>query len=138
VRILVDTNVVLDLLLDRRPFSESAAVLFSEIARGNVVGYLGATTITTIHYLAVKSVGSATADRHIRELLSLFEIAPVTRTILENALHAAFPDFEDAVLHAAAQHVGANFMVTRDATGFGKAAIPVFTPDEILKVLKLL
>ena len=61
MRVLLDTNVVLDLLLDRDPWSKTAAKLFSRVESGTLDGYLGATTVTTIYYLATKAVGAKTA-----------------------------------------------------------------------------
>ena len=101
---MVDTNVVLDLLLDRTPHAMNAAQIFSLIERNVIAGCLGATTLTTVHYLASKVVGSQKARREIRKLLRLFEVAPVNRAVLEAALEAeGFRDFEDAVLHEAAR-----------------------------------
>jgi predicted RNA binding protein YcfA (HicA-like mRNA interferase family)/predicted nucleic acid-binding protein len=107
LRVLFDTDVVLDLLLDRQPFSAPAADLFSRVERGELRGYLCATTVTTVHYLAAKVIGTRRARAEVRRLLTLFEVAPVSRPILEAALAGAFADFEDAVIYEAARHVDA-------------------------------
>ncbi len=73
MKILFDTNVILDVLLDREPFAEDAAYLLSKVERSEIIGFLCATTITTIHYLITKSNGSKEAIQHIQALLSLFE-----------------------------------------------------------------
>ena len=112
MRVLLDTNVVLDLLLDRDPWSKTAAMLFSRVESGTLDGYLGATTVTTIYYLAAKAVGAAAAREEIRRLLALCAIAPVNRPVLEAALELDFADFEDSVLHEAARQVGAEAVVT--------------------------
>ena len=104
MRILFDTNVILDVLLDREPFSSTAAKLFSEVEAGNIAGYVCATTITTLHYLASKVMGAASAKEQINKLTMLFEIAPVNRAVLDAALLSEFKDFEDAVVHEAALH----------------------------------
>lgn len=136
MRILFDTNVVLDVLIDREPFSTVAAHLFSSVERGEITGYLCATTITTIHYLAGKVVGARQAAEEIRKLLMLFKIAPVNQNVLASALRLEFPDFEDAVLHEAARHVRAQGLVTRDLHGFKRVKIPVYAPEEYLLILK--
>lgn len=135
MRILFDTNVLLDLLLDRKPFSESAAELFTKIETGKISGYICATTVTTIHYLAVKAIGADQARREIRKLTSLFEIAPINRAVLEDALEANFEDFEDAVIYEAALHVDAKAIVTRNVRDYGGSAIPVYSPEDMLKVV---
>ena len=137
MRLLFDTNVVLDVLLDREPFSTRMAFLFSKVEKGELSGYLCATTITTIHYLASKAVGANEAKAEIGKLLNLFEIAPVNRPVLEAALQSKFPDFEDAVVHEAAQHVGAHGIVTRDVRGFKQATISVYSPEELIQISRV-
>ena len=135
MRILFDTNIVLDLLLDRAPFADAAAELFSKVEEGSIVGYLCGTTVTTIHYLTTKAVGSARAQEEVGKLLSFFEVAPVNRAILESALKAGFPDFEDAVIHEAAYHAGAEAIVTRNLKDFRKSRITVYHSIELAGIL---
>jgi len=79
MKILFDTNVILDLLLDREPWAEPVAQLFTKVERGDLLGCICATTLTTIYYLASKAVGKKIAQKEIQKLLVLFEIAPVNR-----------------------------------------------------------
>ncbi len=133
---LFDTNVVLDVLLDREPFATVGADLFSQVERGVVSGYLCATTVTTVYYLAKKARGAEQAQQHIRTLMRIFEVAPVNRAVLESALASRLVDFEDAVLHEAALQVGAGGIVTRDPAGFKGALIPVYTPEGLWRALQ--
>lgn len=135
MKILFDTNIVLDVLMDRLPFSDAAVELFSRVEDGTISGYLCGTTITTVFYLASKVVGTATAHEEIKKLLSLFEIAPVNRHVLESALALDFNDFEDAVIHEAACHVGVDAIVTRNLKDFKKSRIPVYSSEEMTKIL---
>lgn len=136
MKILFDTNVVLDLLLDREPFSPTSAQLFSKVESGELSGYICATTITTLHYLASKVVEAKHAHEDIEKLLTLFEIAPVNRSVLKSALSSKFKDFEDAVVHEAAMNAGAQGIVTRDISGFKKAKMPVYRPEELMGMLQ--
>lgn len=136
MKVLFDTNVVLDLLLDREPWSKTAAELFSKVESGSVEGHLSATTVTTIYYLATKSVGAAKARREVRKLLALCAVAPVNRPVLETALELDFADFEDAVLHEAARQVGAEGIVTRDPGGFKTASLRILAPEECARILE--
>lgn len=136
MRVMFDTNVVLDLLLDREPFVTDAKVLISKVEQGEFTGLLCATTITTIHYLLLKSNGKEGSTKIIESLLKLFEIAPVTRVVLEDALQSNDKDYEDAVLYKSAYHVGANMIVTRDRKGFSKADMPILNPKEFLVLLQ--
>jgi hypothetical protein len=93
-------------------------------------------TITAVHYLAAKAVGAARAQEEIGKLLRLFEVAPVNRQVLEAALSAGFSDFEDAVIHEAACHAGAEAIVTRNAKDFKRPRIPVYSSDEMGKIVR--
>jgi predicted nucleic acid-binding protein len=131
LKILLDTNIVLDVLMDRMPFSDSAVELFSKIENGTITGYLCGTTVTTIYYLVSKAVGAARAQEEMRKLLNIFDVAPVNRRVLEAALAADFTDFEDAVTHEAACHVGVDAIVTRNQKDFKKSRIPVYSAEEM-------
>lgn len=132
MNVLFDTNVILDVLLDREPFADDAALLLAKVERSEISGYICATTVTTIHYLAAKVLGVQAAMTHVRALLSLFVVAPVNRVVLESALASGFKDFEDAVVHASALHAGARYIVTRNIPDFRNAAIPTLTPAELI------
>ena len=135
MKILFDTNIVLDVLMDRLPYSEAAVELFSKVEDGTIIGYLCGTTITTVFYLTAKTIGAARAQEEIKKLLSLFEVAPVNRHVLEAALVLDFNDFEDAVIHEAACHVGADVIVTRNQRDFLKSKITVYSSEEMAKIL---
>jgi predicted nucleic acid-binding protein len=121
--------------MDRMPFSESAVDLFSRVEGGAIIGYLCGTTITTVFYLASRTLGAARAQAEVRKLLGLFEVAPVNRLVLEAALVADFSDFEDAVIHEAACHVGADAIVTRNLKDYKKSRIPVYTSEDLGRIL---
>jgi hypothetical protein len=96
--VLFYTDVILDLVLDRKPFSEAAVQLFSKVEEDEISGFVGATTITTIHYLATKTIGAKKTKSAIRALLSILDVASVDRPVLERALEGKYEDFEDGVL----------------------------------------
>lgn len=138
MKILFDTNVVLDVLLNRQPHAIAAAQLMVYVEQGRIHGLVAATSVTTIHYLATKAVGSAAAKGHIKALLLLFDVAAVDRAVLLDALSLSFSDYEDAVVHEAARHAGAIGIVTRDQAGFVKATLHTYAPDELFKMLQTL
>ncbi len=138
MKILFDTNVILDVLLDREPFSNDASFLLSKVEQSEIIGFICATTVTTIHYIVSKALGTQAASRHIQSLLSLFVVAPVNRVVLENATMSKFADFEDAVLHEAACHAGAKYIVTRNIADFKNSKLPVFEPKEFINAIESL
>jgi predicted nucleic acid-binding protein len=131
LKVLFDTNVLLDVLLDRRPFSSVAARLLARVESGELEGLLGATTLTTIHYLLAKEIGNERALKAVRKLLFLFTVAQVDGRVLSLATELPFADFEDAVLHEAARLAGATAIVTRNVGDFGGATLAVEAPDEL-------
>lgn len=137
MRVLFDTNVVLDVMLDRAPFAAASVEVLSRAEAGELIGCLCATTVTTIHYLAARAVGAERAIGEVRKILSLFEIAPVNRAVLEMALELGFVDYEDAVLHEAARQIGASGIVTRNPGHFKRASLSVYSPEELSRALDL-
>lgn len=135
MKLLFDTNVVLDVLMDRKPFADSASALFAAAEDGTIMGYLCGTTLTTVYYIVSKAMGSEPAKEAIKKLLVIFEVALVNRAVIEKALASEFKDFEDAVLYASACHAGVDAIVTRNEGDFGKADIPIYSPVHAEKVV---
>ena len=136
MRVLVDTNILLDFLLQREPFFQNAELLFQAIDSGHVVGYVTATTLTDIFYIARRYTGSLEQARQaISETLTSMVICPVNRAVLESALASGLTDFEDAVQIACAVAQELDAVVSRD-TGFSNTLISVFTVEEILRQLE--
>jgi predicted nucleic acid-binding protein len=135
VKVLFDTNVILDVLLEREPHVDAASKLFALVDNGRIDGWICATTATTIYYIASKSLGARRARDQVHGLLGLFEVAPVDKAVLDGALDIDFSDYEDAVVHEAARAVGATLIVTRDRDDFVHSAIPALDPQELLAVV---
>jgi predicted nucleic acid-binding protein len=131
MRVLIDTNVVLDFLQEREPFVENAARLFERIDVGEIEGFITATTITNIYCIVRRTAGRAVAQDAITQVLSDLNICAVDLEVLEQALALNFEDFEDAVQYACAIVYGVDAIVTRDASGFTNAEIPVVLPEDI-------
>ena len=97
MRVLIDTNIVLDFLQEREPFVEDAARLFEKVDAGEVEGLIAATTITNIYYIVRRTAGVKVAQDAILQVLTDLHICAVDRTVLEQAIALSFRDFEDAV-----------------------------------------
>lgn len=132
MKVLLDTNVVLDVLLDRKPHVADSARIFRLVEEGKVSGLLCATTLTTLDVLLTQSLGRSDSRPVLARLLRLFDIAPVTRAVIEGALRSAMTDFEDAVLVHAARQAGADAVITRNPKDFAKATCPIFDPRQFL------
>lgn len=135
MNVLFDTNVLLDVLLDREPFATHSAGALSRAEKGDMSGYACATTITTLFYLCCKEMGKNNACQNIQTLLSILAVAPVNQPVIEGAIQAGFNDFEDAVLSESAVLVSADVIVTRNKKDFSKSPIAIYTPEELLNLL---
>ncbi len=116
MRLLFDTNIVLDVLLDRQPFVERSKQLWQAIDEGHVRGYVTATTLTNIFYVARKLVGGEKARAAVKVCLDTFEICPVDRPTLDLAMNIPIDDYEDALQVACARLADVDAIVTRDKT----------------------
>ena len=134
-RVLFDTNVVLDVLLDRRPHVEASAAAWAAIETGNTEGMLAAHAVTTIHYLVQKEMGSVRARRIVSDLLRVFGVAAVNGAVVQEALQSPSSDFEDAVTAAAARLAGCECIVTRDPKGFRASPVRALTPEAVQPLL---
>lgn len=132
MRVLFDTNVLLDALLAREPFVKDAAFLLESIEAGKVTGFISATTVTDVHYLVGRQTKSSElAIAAVNRLLALMEICTVDRGALEQAIILNLPDFEDAVQIACAITSNIEVIATRDVKGFAGSCIPALSPSDL-------
>lgn len=134
-RILFDTNVVLDVLLDRKPYVEASAAAWAAVETGIAEGMLAAHAVTTLHCLVRKEKGALKAKRIISAILRVFGVAAVDGAVIQEALQLPFPDFEDAVTAAAARVAGCECIVTRDPKGFRGSPVRSLTPEAVIPLL---
>ena len=134
-RLLVDTNVVLDVLLDRQPHAESSVAIWAFVEAGHWEGFLAAHAITTIHYLVRKELGAVRTKQLITLILRVFRVASVDGPIVEQALRLPLVDFEDAVTAAAALAAECEFIVSRDPRGFKGSPVRVLGPEAAVPIL---
>lgn len=137
MKVLLDTNIVLDLLLQREPFYKDALEIFSFIELKKIDGYLCATTMTTIHYLVSKTLKKNQSNKVIEDLLQLFKIAEVNKDVLLSSVKHNGIDFEDSVLYTSAKFADIDVIVSRDKKGFKKSKVLVQEPNEFLASLNI-
>jgi predicted nucleic acid-binding protein len=136
-RILLDVNVLLDVMLDRRPFADTSSEIWGEVEEGHADGLISAHAITTLHYLNARAVGSRTAADTTEAILSVFGVAAVDERVLRRALDLRWPDFEDAVTAAAANAAQCDAIVTRNPGDFKRSPVRVLSPSEALAWLRV-
>jgi predicted nucleic acid-binding protein len=128
MKLLVDVNVVLDVLLERHPHVDASAALWAAVERRAVEGFVSAHGVTTVFYLVARHRDARLARRVVSDLVSVFGIAPVDAQVIRRALDLAWADFEDAVCAAAAEASACDAVVTRDPRGFVDPPVPVLDP----------
>ena len=134
-RLLFDTNIVLDVLLERKPHFEASAAVWAAAESGNAEGMIAAHAVTTIHYLLRRERGNAKTTRIVSIVLRAFKVAAVDGAVVEDALRLPFSDFEDAVTAAAAKLAGCDYLVTRDPRGFRGSPVRALAPEALLPLL---
>jgi predicted nucleic acid-binding protein len=134
-RMLFDTNVILDVMLDRKPHAAASSAAWASVEAGKMEGFLSAHAVRTIYYLVRKETGAAKAGRIVSAILKVFRIAPVDGEVIHEALQLSLNDFEDAVTAAAARRADCRYIVTRDPKGFRGSSVRAFTPEAILPLL---
>ncbi|MGC9457407.1 MAG: type II toxin-antitoxin system VapC family toxin [Halothiobacillaceae bacterium] len=130
--ILVDLNVILDVLQARQPHYAASAEVLDRVLDGPVKGVVSAHAVTTIHYLVKRYRDASVAHEAVEWLMRHFEIAPIGRAQLLRAKSLRLTDFEDAVVAAAAESSGCEFIVTRNIKDFAGSPVHALTPDEYL------
>jgi len=131
-RVLFDTNILLDVILNRAPHVKASAATLDLVGQGRVEGYVAGHAVTTIAYLVQRERGPAEARRALVHLLSRVKVAPITDASVRMALAMEFADFEDAVCAASAQEASCAVIVTRNPRHFRKGEPPAMLPEAFL------
>lgn len=133
---VIDTCVNVDVLQDRKPFSEDAMKIVLAVSNRQLRGVLTAKSITDIFYIIRRSLHRESETRmHINKLFALFNIADTFALDCQNALSAATKDYEDAVMIETAKRIGADCIVTRNLKDYSACELPVYSPSDLLEKL---
>lgn len=131
-RLFLDTNVLLDHLLDRKDFADAAEALWSMSERREVVGLVAAISFNFVYYIVRHQADERTARLAIAGLRDVFEIVEVDQSIIHQAIDSGFADFEDAIQHACAIRAQATHLITRNTSDFKQATMQVLSPATYL------
>ncbi len=132
--LFLDSDVIIDFLIDRKPFSQHAARIFSLIAYKKIKGYSSPLCFSNVYYVLSKYASHKTIISKLKELTELIRILQVDKKVILSALHSNFKDFEDAIQYfTALANKSIDIIVTRNIKDFKNSALPVLTPETFLK-----
>jgi predicted nucleic acid-binding protein len=135
MRVLLNINVVLDVLLVRQPWYPEASQVWDAHRNGQIVAGIAAFTVPTVFYVVRRQTDLSHAHDAVRICLNTFEIIPVQRSTLEDARNLMGSDYEDNLQLACALEGKMDALVTRDPSGYPGATMPVLTPTQLLAQL---
>ena len=135
MKLLIDTNVVLDVLLRREPFFRTAAEVLNLTQLDEVREYVSASTITDIYYIANKQMKDRDAVRDLlKRLLMVVSVAAVSEREIQNALNLAWGDFEDSVQYSVALLNEMDGIVTRNPSDYQETNMRIWLPEQALEL----
>jgi predicted nucleic acid-binding protein len=135
--IFLDTNVLIDFLANRKPFSFEAAKIFNYSFKKRVVIYLATVSYNNIYYILRQSCTHAETIKILAELQEWTEAVDVSKNVIQKALKSDFKDFEDSIQYNCAKTISKiDCIVTRDTKDFKASSIPAMTPKELLTMIE--
>lgn len=134
--VFVDTNILIDILIDRPPFSKYAIEIFKGAEKGVVKLYTSSHAFATTHYVLKKYMDEKDLRELLFSVLDYVTPVPVDLGIIKKSLLSKHKDFEDAIQIVAANTIdNLDFIVTRNLKDFKNAGVEVLAPDELIKYL---
>lgn len=135
MKYLIDTNIILDVLLNRKPFCDNSAKVLNLSGQENIALYVTASSITDIYYIANQTLRNKEAVKELLvKLLKIVFIAGVSEEEIKNALELPWKDFEDSVQYSVALLQKMDGIITRNPSDYKKAEIKVWKPEDFLRL----
>jgi predicted nucleic acid-binding protein len=133
-RILLDTDVILDLFLDRKSFGDDTAKILTRCELKEIAGFITPVIVNNVYYLLRKNSTSGKVIEKLKELMTIIGVVTMDKEIIMNALYSEFNDFEDALQHFSSLKSGkVNLIITRNIKDYKRSTLPVFTPENYIK-----
>ena len=135
MKLLIDTNVILDIALNRKPFVKHATKLFKVAHKKNFLLYISATTVTDIYYITRKECGKDMALTFLKDLSQFINIISVNKQIILQSINSDMPDFEDAIQVFSAKQETISTIITRNEADFIHSGLTIYNPECFLTSL---
>lgn len=137
-KVLIDTDVILDFLFDRKPFSEDAAQILSWCENSKIQGFVTSIVLSNIYYLLRKTAKHEKVIENLKMLLNIVDVITTNKDAVLDALHSEFKDFEDALQNFSAQNSNEiKVIITRNSKDYKTSNLAVMEPETYIKLVKI-
>ena len=136
MKIMCDTNIIMDILLAREPFADDSCTVLTLCEEHRMDGFVSSSSITDIYYLVRKHTHSTElAYKAVGKLLEIVKVCSVTNNDVLMAFQKKAKDFEDCLMAVCAKSIHCDYIITRNKKDFEEFDIPLLTPSELLQQL---
>lgn len=137
MRLMIDTNIILDVLLSRDPFFTDSREILKLCEERKIQGFISVSAITDLFYITRKALGSVEDTyRVINAILNIVRVLTVTNTDVLNAFQVKARDFEDCLLATCAKSNKCDGIVTRNKKDFADFGVSLYSPEELIALMK--
>lgn len=131
-KIFLDSDVLLDLLLDREPFADDIAEIIEDSIAEKILLFVSPISITNVNYIIGKIENQKKADSQTKKILEIVKVENVGQAIVTKAANSKFKDFEDAIQNYCAEAAGHQIIITRNTKDYKESELAILTPKEYL------
>lgn len=134
MKILIDTNLFLDVILKRENYYKDSSKIWSLVSEKIMPGFISAISINNLFYILRKKVEIDIVEELIDQIMDEFEIVPLTKDILKKARTMKNKDYEDSIQYLSALQAGCDYLITRNKSDFSGKDILIIVPEEFIKI----
>ncbi len=135
MKVLLDTNIIVDVALERQPFFGDSETVLSFVEQGQIEGYISASSFGDLYYIIRKDKGRDLTLEFLRNIITFCQVATVDSTAISMALTVNFRDFEDAIQYSTAVLNHLDAIITRNPRDFTVTTLRIITPNQLIEEL---
>ncbi|MEG4418065.1 PIN domain-containing protein [Microcoleus sp. LAD1_D5] len=132
MKILIDTNIIVDVALEREPFFAESDRILTFVEEAQIQGYISASTFSDLYYIIRRDRGRDWTLDFLRQLATFCQVATVDNSVISMALTCNFKDFEDAIQYSTAVINRIDAIVTRNPRDFPVTTSRIVTPNQLI------
>ncbi|MBR1815508.1 MAG: PIN domain-containing protein [Lachnospiraceae bacterium] len=132
MKLMIDTNILLDVLQKREPHYKHSSIIWKLCETKQVEGYVSTLTFANIVYIMKQELSLEQIEKVLNNLSLIFTFTDLTLSDLKNAASMKWKDFEDSIQSKTAERVEANYIITRNLKDFINSKVTAYSPEEFL------